>query len=995
MRLHKLQMQAFGAYADRQEVDFQKLTDCGLFLLEGPTGSGKSTILDAITFALYSGLAGNGAGKDRLHSDYAKPDVHPYVELEFSVRGRHWRVHRMPDHERPKKRGTGTMLERGSVHLERLDGGQWISVSTNANEVGELLTEELGLTKDQFTQVVLLPQGEFATFLQAKDQDRRQVLTRIFGTALYDTITTTLEAQRRELNREVAERTQQVRQAIAVAFEAAGVDDEARLDELMEGTLDQRAEHLARVGSSLEQDLRQARSLEVAAHEAHMNRQKSRDEMELLVKRMGEFREATAALEKHESSRDEIDLLDFELRQGEAAAPLRPLLRQLGEAEAESESAQEAVLAHPEQALGRVVDLGVEKSELEARSLESKAASFDHHAKVEAGLADRVADLEDRASSLAAARERFEGLASECAGLPGRVGEAARTLAEAETVASRLTQTRDRVHSLTRRRTAAEEAAAMGPRVAVAKKQAAQADQSRIEATDQHQHLLQRRLDGMAAELAGSLQAGDSCPVCGAIEHPLLAVPDAGVVSEAAVERAAQERQRAEVAATTAREAAEQLQRQQSQHLVQAGGETIEDLSAQVESEKAALTECERAHASLDELKRAHADLLEKHARAAAELEAEQTALANAEAELEACRTQVEKDQEAVEEARGGHNSVIQRQDSLRTDAELLRSIVADVRVRDAAKDRATKIRAEATSDAVAAGFVELDDAREAVRDAAALRELKRRVQAWRETLVRLRTEVRREDFAGLDLADAEKAKEDHRTAQAAWKDSQGKWREAHDRTEALALRLARFVERQGKVGSAEKDLARISERAAPVTRLAGLCNGTQGHRKMALTTYVLRQWFVRVVEAANLRLDRMSSGRYALEHVEHGERKNDQVGLGLAVVDRYTGKSRSPKSMSGGETFYTSLALALGLADVVRAEAGGVELDTMFIDEGFGSLDADKLEDVIGVLDELREGNRTVGIVSHVTELKERIAERIEVRRTDEAGPSTLRVVA
>lgn len=163
----------------------------------------------------------------------------------------------------------------------------------------------------------------------------------------------------------------------------------------------------------------------------------------------------------------------------------------------------------------------------------------------------------------------------------------------------------------------------------------------------------------------------------------------------------------------------------------------------------------------------------------------------------------------------------------------------------------------------------------------------------------------------------------------------------------------------------------------------------------MTLTTYVLREWFVRVVEAANLRLDRMSSGRYHLERVEHGNRKDDRVGLGLHVVDRYTGKSRSTTSMSGGETFYTSLALALGLADVVRAEAGGVELDTMFIDEGFGTLDQERLEEVMGVIDELRNGNRTVGIVSHVTELKERVPERVEVRRSSDVGPSQLQVVA
>jgi exonuclease SbcC len=177
------------------------------------------------------------------------------------------------------------------------------------------------------------------------------------------------------------------------------------------------------------------------------------------------------------------------------------------------------------------------------------------------------------------------------------------------------------------------------------------------------------------------------------------------------------------------------------------------------------------------------------------------------------------------------------------------------------------------------------------------------------------------------------------------------------------------------------------------VVRLAGLAKGTGGELRMTLTTYVLRQWFERVVEAANLRLSTMSSGRYELERVDEAESKRDRTGLSLSVIDRHSGESRSPSSLSGGETFYTSLALALGLADVVRAEAGGVDLDTLFIDEGFGSLDADTLDAVMTVIDDLREGGRAVGIVSHVADLKERIPERLEITRLDGRG-STTRVV-
>jgi exonuclease SbcC len=185
-----------------------------------------------------------------------------------------------------------------------------------------------------------------------------------------------------------------------------------------------------------------------------------------------------------------------------------------------------------------------------------------------------------------------------------------------------------------------------------------------------------------------------------------------------------------------------------------------------------------------------------------------------------------------------------------------------------------------------------------------------------------------------------------------------------------------------------------VAEATDAVIGLAGLANGTEGHRRVALTTYVLRHWFGQVVAAANVRLAAMSSGRYELRRTDEGRTRRDRSGLTLAVIDRHTGAERSPASLSGGETFYTSLALALGLADIVRAGAGGVDLDTLFIDEGFGSLDASTLDQVMGVIDDLRDRGRVIGIVSHVADLKERVPERLEVRRLPD-GSSAVRVVA
>jgi exonuclease SbcC len=230
MRLHTVSLSAFGPYATEQVIDFGRLASSGLFLLEGPTGAGKTTILDAVTFALYGGLSGEGSGHDRLHSDFAAPDAQPSVTVEFSLRGQRYRIWRMPEHRRLKKRGDGYTTQAMQVHLERLENGSWVSLSANKAEVGELVTEAVGLSRAQFTQVMLLPQGEFARFLRCGDDDRRVLLTKLFGTELYDRITAELEQRRTEATRQRAEAKGVIDTAVSAAGEAAGLDAAARAE---------------------------------------------------------------------------------------------------------------------------------------------------------------------------------------------------------------------------------------------------------------------------------------------------------------------------------------------------------------------------------------------------------------------------------------------------------------------------------------------------------------------------------------------------------------------------------------------------------------------------------------------------------------------------------------------------------------------------------------------------------------------------------------------
>src|SRR6266496_2619680 len=344
MRLHILEIQAFGPYAAPHRVDFDQLAASGLFLLEGPTGAGKSTILDAVTFALYGGLAGEDSGEDRLRSHFAGPGAEPSAMLEFSVRGARYRITRVPEHLRPKKRGEGFTNEPSRVHLERMAAGGWSGLSSNKAEVGDAVTEAVGLNREQFTQVMLLPQGEFARFLRAGDDARRTVLTRLFGTQLYDRITDELDRRRGQAVRERQDAEAVIMTAASAAAEAAGLDAGARA-EVLSLTRAEREIRLKETTAALALDAEvTGAGLEVAsaaAAAAQQAAERASQQAGLLAR----LTEALAKLREHENGRSAHDERARQLALARQAEPVRPLLAALAEAEAAAAAARDAVLA--------------------------------------------------------------------------------------------------------------------------------------------------------------------------------------------------------------------------------------------------------------------------------------------------------------------------------------------------------------------------------------------------------------------------------------------------------------------------------------------------------------------------------------------------------------------------------------------------------------------------------------------------------------------------
>jgi exonuclease SbcC len=1015
MRLHTLELRAFGPYATAQRIDFDRLASSGLFLLEGPTGSGKTAVLDAITFALYGGLSAESAGADRLHSDFAGPAVEPSVMCEFSLRGVRRRITRVPEHQRRKKRGEGHTTQASRVHLERFEGGGWVSVSSNKAEAGMMITEAIGLTREQFTQVMLLPQGEFATFLRARDDVRRELLSKLFGTGLYDRITAELDRRRYEAFRQRERTGQAISAAVSAAAEAAGLDAEARAEVLglsraEQGTrLKDIAESLATTVAVTGAGLHLAAEQVTAAIAAD-------EQAKEVAGRMTRLTRALVALHEHESTRPEHDRRAELLAAARRADPVRPLLSALADAEAAVGLARDAVvpllrepdverLAHGGSRKAAAVqgaaahaagwaDAARREAAARADAAQRESASLEHLAGREAALSsleEALSHLEGAAEAASAQVASLEETRSE---LPSVIARLDGEWQQARSAAAGLAAAQAQLEIVAAQRDAARQAEDLRGQVEAARSALAAAIDTHQSLVDEHQALMEARLVTMAAEIAHSLAEGQPCPVCGALDHPELAAAHEGMVSADEIADAAQRRDEAAAGRSQAEEEFGQLAQEEAASAAAAGGRTSQDLAAEEAEIAGSIADAEQAAA---EAGRLEAEL----ATARAELEASAGDLREATAQAVAAgeqaglaRAELAKLREELSGAAQGHPSVSARRAALDQSAAADRALAAALDKLAAALATQVEARERAEREARARGFATLAQVSVAVLTAEELASLDEQVSSWVSGLAALTSAAKAPDLADLDADRAEGVHAAARAAAAALARAQEAEQEVRGAHEAATSKAERFSARLTEVRRAEGEHDRLVEATEAVIYVAGLAKGTEGHRRVALTTYVLRRWFGQVVAAANVRLSAMSSGRYELRRTDEAGGKRERAGLTLAVIDRHTGEERSPASLSGGETFYTSLALALGLADVVKAEAGGVDLDTLFIDEGFGSLDAETLDQVMAVIDDLRDRGRVVGIVSHVADLKERVPERLEVRRLPD-GSSTVKVVA
>jgi exonuclease SbcC len=995
---HQLTIEAFGPYAERVEIDFDALSGEGLFLIHGSTGAGKTFLLDAICFALYGEVSGD-RGVKGLRSDHAGPMAVPRVELEFSAGGCRYRVQRSPAHTAAKARGQGSTEKVPTAVLQRLVGPESQAIASKVTEVTREVEQIVGLNAAQFRQVILLPQGRFAEVLRAKAEEREALLKTLFETVLHERASDWLEEQAKSariavleqnralavLRQQAAQEWQPYGQAEDLASDLAIPADQAGLDGLVE--------RISRVVDASRLALEQASSAWTAAqaHRAEVSQQAERFDRRAAGRaRLAELEQQTPAIEALVSqlataTRAEAARASLEAAQqaGQEWQKLQaPLQRDLGRVATARERAQ--ALPDGAMALGLLqlpaaADLQRARTALAARRVELER--LDKQAR-EADLCRQRAEQADQQQQQAEARrQQAERQRQE---LQQRLQAAEAALQAARSAADRLEGLQQAAKAAHQRANAAGELAA-GQAAETAALQACQRAESQgAAAKTVLQQLRQRQLTGMAARLASALEPGSPCPVCGSGHHPQPARAAADAVAPGDLEAAEASEQQASTALQQAAVALVALQAQ-NKALAQQAGEAAADASgARVSALEAlqAFTNARDQAAQRPQLEQVLAQQVEQIRHNEASL-AEATTSSALLAQTRAAERQRAQVLAAELAAELGEQIVSPRQVLAGWEPleQALAALAKTAEVSERLASRREQAEQRLAQDLLAAGFDDGAALAAVLRSAEQRQSWSQQINAYQEAL-----QSQRALLAAPELATVAEQRPDTAAAEAA--------ATAADQARTAAL------ERHSEARGSHDDLSRLSgehrrqaaaladqqQQAQSLSTIADRCNGKLAPY-ISLQRWVLSAYLAEICQYANQRLDMMTSGRYELRLSDGGGRGGRQAGLGLRVLDAFTGEEREVSSLSGGETFQASLALALGVADTVQAHTGGVHLDALFVDEGFGSLDPDNLQLAMDELDRLREGGRLIGIISHVGALRERIRAGIEVIGGDQGS--------
>ena len=1073
MILHNLEFEAFMAYPKRQEINFDTLNNAGVFLLNGPTGAGKTTILDAICYALY-GETSSDRESAKLHSTYAAHSgTKPRVLLDVTLHGKRLRIDRTPAYNKPITRGArkGQMREESAkATLAELAPGAdpadekaWTPISSSVAEVNRTIAERTHLTKEQFLKVVLLPQGQFAQFLKSKPKERKELLKKMFPVEHYEQLFDALLEEAKKAQQDVAqdENTQR------------GYLERARVEMLaLQALLDaveSGSEYVAEVGEEASENLTAEsvtaetldawvaggveRARETSAREKQ-EQQRLSDEADRNTRLLAERAQLQADWREYEQlcerrtrlteRADEYKAQREELAQARAAAPLHAQYAQV-QAESQVLTAREqehaacasaleengrtllealrnedtaAEVTFPEEmTFAALPDLepAEQETQLEAlldtlRALQKQDAQLAEEEATAAALLKQAHALEqDKAraektlSNLTAAAEE---LAEELAGYSTADEErtlAAHLVTEAQQKHEAAQQMQQKLDAASAAVAAAQK---QSKRTATAEQKAQEkwqaSAQQALAATEEFKNLQVLRLAQASSLLARELKDGEPCAVCGSVEHPAPAQIAEGeqLVERADLDAAKEREDKAHKQART-----HELAKDRATKAHQEASEALAAARTQYET-LAAQGECD-VEQTAAQLQQAQTRLAQAQSRV--------TARDGVHAKVERVRVEQQKAQEALRtiegaavEAQTRHRDASARCEVTAADLAPARAAVGFAQRVEAvdgyraahqrlaravlllgqARERHAQAAAQAQCLLGESAFESAELVRAAVRTPERIDALEQAVAAYELEHARLLEGFGREAIVAVAARAA--------AGEQAPDDLQG----VREQVEQLRAAVHRLTLREGERESLLRSLqalrgeyaafrAKTAQRYDRAQMLANLAAAARGdtlggyEHQVDLVSYVLGAEFERILQSASLHLDRMSEGRYGMVFSDHrakGSRSGG--GLNLEITDTWTGEPREASSLSGGESFLASLSLALGLAEVVQANNGGIELDTLFIDEGFGTLDAETLDMVMGTIESLRDSGRTIGLISHVEEMKNRIPAQIVVEK-------------
>lgn len=1078
MILHNLEFEAFMAYPKRQEINFDTLNNAGVFLLNGPTGAGKTTILDAICYALY-GETSSDRESAKLHSTYAAHSgTKPRVLLDVTLHGKRLRIDRTPAYNKPITRGArkGQMREESAkATLAELAPGAdpadekaWIPISSSVAEVNRTIAERTHLTKEQFLKVVLLPQGQFAQFLKSKPKERKELLKKMFPVEHYEQLFAALTEEAKTAQQEVAqdentqrgylERARAEMLALQSLLDAVDSDAEEAAEAGEETSENLTTENVtaenvtaetldAWVAGGVERarktSVREKQEQQRLTNEADRNTRLLAERAQL----QADWREYEQLCERRTrltERADEHKAHREELAQARAAAPLHAqytqvhtesqalAARQQDQAACASalddtgrallaalrdEETPEDVTFPEETTFAALPELepAEQETQLEAlldtlRALQKKDAQLtDEEAAVAALLKQANALEQDKAraektlSDLTAAAEQ---LAEELAGYSTADEErtlAAHLVTEAQQKLDAAQQMQQKLDAAS---AAVAEAEKQSKRTATAEQKAQEkwqaSAQQALVATEEFKNLQVLRLAQASSLLARELKDGEPCAVCGSVEHPAPAQIAEGeqLVERADLDAAKEREDKAHKQARThelAKDRATKAHQEASEALAAARTQ-YETLAAQgecdVEQTAAQLQQAQTRLAQAQSRVTARDGVLAKVERVRVELQKAQEALRTIESAAVEAQTRhrdaAARCEAAAAELAPARAAVgfAQRVEAVEGYRVAHQRLARAVLLLGQARERHALAAAQAERLLAESSFESAELVQAAVRTPERVDALEQAVAAYELEHARLLEGFGREAIVAVAARAA--------AGEQAPDDLQGV-REQVEQLRAAAHRLTlREGEREsmlrslhvlrGEYAAFRAKTAQRYDRAQMLANLAAAARGdTLGgyEHQVDLVSYVLGAEFERILHSASLHLDRMSEGRYGMVFSDHrakGSRSGG--GLNLEITDTWTGEPREASSLSGGESFLASLSLALGLAEVVQANNGGIELDTLFIDEGFGTLDAETLDMVMGTIESLRDSGRTIGLISHVEEMKNRIPAQIVVEK-------------